>query len=181
MKASSWNIKSIPHSSYGPLMFGLWSIRFDGEKFTRCSGTPNWGQVDVGDTTIRWRIFFMKTPVCKTHPEIYDPSTLDPDVSVWIDHDIFGWTWGKVLQIKVARFVDKVESTHQDGISHQQDRLNAIIVCWTSVTLTCNRLPSYDSESIQMCSKKDRCMHRQLCTHMLKYSDSYIIKNQNWI
>ena len=27
MKASSWNIKSIPHSSYGPLMFGLWSIR----------------------------------------------------------------------------------------------------------------------------------------------------------
>lgn len=71
-------------------MFGLWSIRFDGEKFTRCSGTPNWGQVDVGDTTIRWRIFFMKTPVCKTHPEIYDPSTLDPDVSVWIDHDIFG-------------------------------------------------------------------------------------------
>lgn len=120
-------------------------------------------------------------PVCKTHPEMYDPSTLDPDVSVWIDHDIFGWTWGKVLQIKVARFVDKVESTHQDGISHQQDRLNAIIVCWTSVTLTCNRLPSYDSESIQMCSKKDRCMHRQLCTHMLKYSDSYIIQNQNWI
>ena len=37
-----FNIKSIPHSSYGPLMFGLWSIRFDGEKFTRCSGTPNW-------------------------------------------------------------------------------------------------------------------------------------------
>ena len=70
MKASSWNIKSIPHSSYGPLMFGLWSIRFDGEKFTRCSGTPNWGAggcrwirgSKLSDTTIRWRIFFSWKP-----------------------------------------------------------------------------------------------------------------------